>query len=366
MIKILFLLLIICTACSGTKKAHQINSYISFDSPTSIPLKNDGLSRLKITYTGSGGFLIKDDSSAILIDPYLSNIHPLFFLLLKKTKTDTAIINNFFKQQFGSHKDNDGIIKAILVAHSHYDHLADVPSIYLNNCNQDSTEIIGSITTKHILSSTEIGENVIPITSSNKKILKSKESENYNWIYTQNKQVRILPIPAEHAPHFMGMKFISSKKLHKNLSKYPQKVRKFPEGENYNFLIDLLDDNGKIKVRIFSHAGAACNAGIGTPNANLLAQKEVDVLLLCVANFNQVKDYPEEVISRLQPKFIIGNHWENFFRPYSKNIQKPATVPATNVKKFIARVNQKLDSLRLKNTTIFTLPIPGTTLTFAY
>jgi len=361
----ILILIIICSSCSGIKKADKITSVLSIDSST-IYLNNEGGNSLKIVYTGCGGFLIQQDTTAILIDPYFSNINPLPLILLKKIRTDTIVVNDFFTQHFGNSKDTNGIIKAILVAHSHYDHLADVPSIYLHNCNGDSTEIIGSPTTKHILKSIELEKDITLIEPIKELNSNNIQHENYNWIYTKNKKVRVLPIPTEHAPHFCGMKFISSKKLTQDLSKYPTKVRKFPEGENYNFIIDILDSIGEIKFRIFSHAGAACEGEIGIPEDNLLNEKDVDVLFLCVANFNQVENYPEKVIQRLKPKFIIGNHWENFFRAYNKNIIRPATVPGTNVKKFILKVNQQLKKLNLKDSTNLFLPLPNTTIEIVY
>ena len=363
--KLMLLIVIICTSCSGTRKASKIKPHIA-DKPVSIPLAHYGAGSSIITYTGSGGFLIQQDSSAILIDPYFSNINPLPLILFKKLKTDTILIDDFFEKNFGSSKDVSGLIKAILIAHSHYDHLADVPSIYLRNCNVDSTEIIGSPTTNHILKNSEIDKDITLINSVNELNSENIQSKTYQWIYTRNNQMRILPIPTEHAPHFCRIKLLSSKRLTKDLSKFPTKVGRFPEGENYNFIIDILGDNEKIKLRIFSHAGAACDDDIGIPNDSILKEKEIDVLFLCVANFNQVDNYPEKVIQRLKPRLIIGNHWENFFRQYRKNTRKPATVPNTNVKRFIKNVKQQLELLNLKDATIFILPIPNTAIEIAY
>ena len=121
-----------------------------------------------------------------------------------------------------------------------------------------------------------------------------------------------------------------------------------------------------MNFRIFSHAGSACSDQIGLPPQEVLDEKAVDVLLLCVASFNQVKNYPEGVISSIRPKHIIGNHWENFFRPYEKNLHQAATVPGTNVKKFISRLQIQLRELELQDSTSFELPMPGVNLYFPY
>lgn len=352
-------------SCSGVRQASKLKQYIPIN-PITINLTESVADSLKITYTGCGGFLIQQHSSALLIDPYFSNINPLPLILFKNLKTDTAVINEFFMEHFDNSKDSNGIIKAILVAHSHYDHLADVPSIYLQNCNRDSTEIIGSPTTKHILKSSEIKKDVTIIKVFEELNSEANLSKGYQWIYTRNNKIRILPIASEHAPHFCGIKFLSSEKLKKDVSEFPTKVTKFPEGENYNFIIDLLDDDHKVKLRIFSHAGAACDSDIGLPHDSVLVERPIDVLLLCVANYDQVDNYPEEILKRLKPRLIIGNHWENFFRPYKANINKPATVPNTNVKKFITRVVKELKLLKLNDSTKLLLPKPTTTIIMKY
>ena len=291
-------LFLFCTSCSGVLKAKKIKKHISTN-PIQVVWDEKKDNNIEITYIGCGGFLLKDKATSVLIDPYFSNISPMISIFFKKLKPDTTLIDNFFHQTINNKKDLEGNIKAILVGHSHYDHLADIPTVLNRNCNLDSVEIIGSKTTGHILAGANISKQV--------KVINSN-----NWIYTKNKRVRILPIPSNHAPHIFGIKLISSKKATKDFSKFPKKVRKFPEGENYNFLIDYLDAQGNVTFRIFSNASAASDDGVGFPSSELLKQKQVDVLLLCVASYNQVQNHPEGIVKFINPKYIIGNHWENF------------------------------------------------------
>lgn len=346
---ILLFVCLVCISCSGVRKAKKLNHHIVKDYHQ-VWLGNNKDS-IKINYTGCGGFLIEKENYSIMIDPYFSNLSPLLLVPFKKLKSDTALIDRFFTKNFNQKKDTKGKLKSILVAHSHYDHLADVPSIFLRNCNQDSTQIIGSKSTHHILKAKEINCKTIVI----------KSTIDSNFIFTNNRRVRILPIPSEHAPHFCGRKFISSKKVKKDFTKFPTKLRKLPEGENYNFLIDFLDDNGNVTFRIFSNAGAGCDANIGYPPRELLNKKAVDVLLICAANYNQVDGYPNGIIEFVKPRHIILNHWENFFKPIKKIRKKPATVPGTNVKKFISILENDL-SFSPK----FTMPLPLSEMVFYY
>jgi len=358
-INLIFLLLLF-SSCAGIKKidAHLIKE------PSTINLAKESDKSIEITYSGCGGFLINNGISAILIDPYFSNTGPIPFLYFKTLKSDTTQIDRFFDKQLSTTKDKDGIIKAILVAHSHYDHLADVPSVFTRVCHADSSTIYGSKTTKHILASVGLEKNVCAI---NPDSLKKKNSEiEPNWIYTKNKQIRFLPINSEHAPHFWGKKMVPAGIISKDLINYPRRIQGFPEGDNFNFLIDFLDEQGEISFRIFSHAGAACNADIGIPSNEILLEKEIDVLLLCVGNYNQVIDYPEIVIGRTRPRFIIGNHWEDFFRSFENNQRSPKLIPGTNVPKFIEKVNLRIAELGLQNSLEFKLPFPNQTIRFNY
>ncbi len=356
-IPLLWIFCLTCS-CSGVQKAKQLESYI-VEGTQEIVLGNRTNS-IQIFYSGCGGFLFKDQESALLLDPYFSNLSPLLLLPFKKLKSDTTLIDSFFKRVLSNTRDETGVIKGILIGHSHYDHLADIPAIYNRNLQKGSTPIIGSETTHHILAAAGIEETRQILNPYNSQVSNS-EKDSYDRFLIADGQIRITPILSEHAPHFAGVKILSSKKIDKEVKRFPRKVSQLPEGDNYNFLIDFLDENGEIKFRIFSNAGSACTAGVGFPESEILAEKEVDVLLLCVANYNQVKGYPEALIEEIQPRHIILNHWENFFRPIEKLQRRPATVPATNVRKLI----QELEAWENPNLN-FTLPQPGTELIFYY
>ena len=58
-------------------------------------------------------------------------------------------------------------------------------------------------------------------------------------------------------------------------------------------------------------------------------------MLLCGANYNQVKGYPENLIAATKPKKVFVAHWENFFVSIPRLLQKPLVVPITNIPKFL-------------------------------
>ncbi len=329
-------LLIGTSSCSGIQKAKKLESKIVKENKF-ININNKQNGSLYFQYIGCGGFLLRHGNNTILVDPYFSNIGPLFFIPFKKLQSDTTLIDQFFAKNFGLPKDEKGLIKFVLIAHSHYDHLADLPSIYHRNLHCDSTQILGSKTTKNLL----YAANLLDVIEANDEAW-TKGKKVY-WFYSQNRRIRVLPIRSEHAPHFCGIKVISSKKIQNPVKVFPNKASKLPEGTNFNFLIDFLDESGQIAFRIFSQASSCSSFNIGFPPKHLIEEKQIDLALLCVANFNQVKNYPQQLIDYINPKQIILTHWENFFRPIEKLMLQPATVPGTNVVKFIKQLEKKLN-----------------------
>ncbi len=227
--------------------------------------------------------------------------------------------------------------------------------------NVNTTKIVGSNTTKHILTKYNINSISVDNASDINDIQCAGKAGKQGFLWIEKDKIRILPIVAEHAPHMLGIMLLSKKKLTQPPKKKPLRGRHLPEGESFNYLIDFLDKEGKVKLRIFSNAGSACDANVGFPPKELTDKREVDIMFLCVASFSEVKKYPTAIIDSLNPQFIILNHWENFFKPYgSIDPIKPKTVPGTCINKFI----KILDKTKSKPEYIF--PMPLTEVVFIY
>ncbi len=291
-------------------------------------------------YIGCGGFLIRKGDQALLLDPYFSNVGPLMMVPFKKVRPDKAVIAQFFQQNFQSKRDERGIIQYTLLTHAHYDHIADLPYIFHQHLHKKN-RIIGSKTAGHLLAGAQIGtqqaEQVLVLNPNGEAGYPSGA-----WIYSTDRSFRILPVATSHAPHWMGINLAPSGQLKKDKERFPRKGLKMTDGQNYSYLIDWLDGEGKISCRIFSQAGAASEVMEDFLPPEVLKEKGIDVLLLCVASFNQIKGYPDVLLNYLKPSQLILTHWENFFKPIPSLMKKPRTVPATNVPKFIKNLEKKL------------------------
>jgi L-ascorbate metabolism protein UlaG (beta-lactamase superfamily) len=315
-----------------------------------------GGSALKITYLGSGGFIFERDSFSLMVDPYFShqNIFKLAFsklLFLKTLKTDWQTADKALANFKG--KTN-----SIWVSHAHYDHLMDVPYVYSKYANKQAkiyTSQSGANNLKHV---TEVN-NVVVLDSNNI----SFGAHVGQPFYLENKRIKISPILAEHAPHLGSCKFY--KGTAKPNKKYNSPLKRtraefWKEGLTFSYVFDFLDENEAVEFRIFLQSSAT-NAPIGFMPNGLKEDHPVNLAIIASANFDNANNFPCRLIhENLNPQRLMICHWEDFFRPYSKEIKK--SVRATNLKKYLQVLNHTYPWLDSNGVEQFILPKPGAVL----
>lgn len=288
------------------------------------PLKGDEQKFINVQYLGVGGYLFRYGKSALMTAPMFTN--PSLFKLasLTRLKTDEELADRLLP----SVED----VEIILVGHTHYDHLMDVP--YIMKKHVKKSVVYGSETMGHIMAAAVDKSRIVTV---GKYAAKGKTPGQ--WIYNRNRTIRFMAIESEHAPHFAGFKLLPERPYKKDLKRLPRTVFGWVEGETYAYLIDFLDEHGDVAFRVH-YQDAASNPPFGfVPDLPVDEQKRVDLAILCVASFTQVNNYPEGIVSAIRPKNIILGHWEDFFR----NQKKPVKVlRTTNVRAFVKRLEAVL------------------------
>ncbi len=140
-------------------------------------------------------------------------------------------------------------------------------------------------------------------------------------------QIRVIPFDSDHAPHFLGITFMSGRVAAPPPS-FPTTTGEYPTGETKMYLIDFLDEAGAIQWRVFINSAASTPRRALAMKTHLSQlpvelQRPPDVAILCVPGWNKVADYPESLLRVLKPGIVVLSHYDDFFSPY-KNGEDPA------------------------------------------
>ncbi len=341
LLKLLMLFIWLISSCTGIRQAKKFKNEISNLNST-VQINENASDSISFYYSGCSGFFIKKAENTILHDPFLSNNGPLLKLNTSKLKIDTSLISKYFQRMIGQNYDSGGTIKAMIASHTHYDHVLDFPEIIQKHLNIDSTIIGGDIGLKTIINrnSTKkvnlLFENLVAEASDSQTLRQ--------WFYVKNRSIRILPILSEHAPHYFGLKFYGGN-IDSTENEPLTMAAQYKQGQSLSYLVDFM--KGETPIFRFYIQGSASQAPAGFP-PQMADNKPIDVAILCVASYRYVNNYPEEILNKLKPKYVILSHWENFFRNRTDLTQTPAEVPFTNVRKFLKRYSVQAKQLNIK------------------
>lgn len=312
LVKVLYLLLMIA-ALAGCATV----SVNTFD----LPRPPDARPHVEMQYLGNGGWLIRRGGDAIATAPYVTQT-PWYALALP-AEPDMALINRVIPVMHD--------VGMILVGHGHYDHAFDLP--YVAATKAPRAKIYGGRTVVNTLAAVpELAGRLETIELS----AAATSGRPGTWIYDRGRNVRVMPLRSTHAPHYAGIKVIPTGTVDTRQTKLPWSPLLWKEGETFAFLIDFLD-GPNVAFRIY-YQDAASRPGTGViPQLDARDEAQVDVAILCVAAFDQVKDNPEHILANVKPRSIIGGHWEDFVsRDYGDRPLRPA--PGTSLEDFNRRV----------------------------
>lgn len=274
--------------------------------------------QVEITYLGSGGFQIGYKNAVLLTAPFFTNPplsrvapKPLFILRRKgdRLSPDSSLIERLLPERANR-------ATMIVVGHSHYDHLMDVP--YILRRRTPNAVVYGSPTMRHML----MGDPALRAQPNRVVAIAGDDvgtaERAGTWMYNADSTFRIMALVADHAPNVKigALKATFARgALQHDLPALPQRASEWLVGEPLSYLIDVMEPGlASPRLRIY-YQDAPNTAPLGFPPAETLAERAVDVALLCAATSNNVKDAPGKLLQLLQPKFVVAGHWEDFFRP---------------------------------------------------
>lgn len=289
---------------------------------------------LELVYLGVGGWLLRKGDAAVLTAPLFSN-PGLFEAGMGHIQADPDRI----EQNLPEVED----VSAILVGHGHYDHLMDVP--YIAQARAPRAVIYGNET---------VARQLVPFGLAPGRVRTIEDAEKGDvarpgrWIEV-GEGVRIMPLVSDHAPHFAGILLYSGVRT-REMSSPPRSANDWLAGETIAFLIDFLNADGSVGLRVYYQDAVpappyglvpALDDGVG-----------VDVAVVVPATYAEVSWHPEALLENTRPRHVLLGHWEDFFEAPSR---PPEPVPFTLLPDFVARLERALPE-----GSGWDLPVPGT------
>jgi len=357
---------IVLLCLSGMSCSHQLGSiykegYVkhtadpqvpdSFYKENSCTLHTSAGVSAKVLYLGSGGFLIKSASGDVLIDPFFSHKH-FWCVPFTRLRVKTRVIRKELARDSAAIHDN---VEAVLVTHSHYDHLLDVPYVFNRYCNRSKASVVTSHSGERLIGTVVPRANIL---DAEDKVWTSK---NPGGVFEFNGgAIRVYPIRSDHAPHWRHIKLYDGEA--RPMKRYDRPAKKtwacrWKGGVTFSYLIDIHPPAGNDFLRIYVQSSAAAPPNGFLPQS-LLDEHPVNLALLGAASFAYTDHYPEELVQHLKPERVVICHWEDFFLRYERKHKR--IVRFTNLGEFVHRLNTVYpwEDAGVKDR--FILPKPGT------
>jgi hypothetical protein len=267
---------------------------------------------IQVTFLGVGGVLIRRGTDAILTAPLYSN--PTFGeLALWPIHSDGERIQKLLHQDVRD-------VAAILVGHSHYDHLLDLPFVALRMASR--ADIYANDTAKKLLHPLE---RELSARTPPNAIVDVATIDACKGVAIRETRIRVVPIPSEHSHQFgpssfgplagpFGVKPVTlwRGEALEPADRLPASAGGYPAGRTHAYIIDFLEPSGDdVAFRVY-YQDSPTRGPIGFPCRCL---NKVNLAILCVGGSDGLRQFPADVVRWLEPDYVMGTHWEDFFNP---------------------------------------------------
>jgi hypothetical protein len=202
-------------------------------------------------------------------------------------------------------------VGAVLVGHSHYDHLGDLPLV-AERLQPRAALLVNAAGALALQPYDDLGRQVA--------VLEKRTSEGFLLHDAAGRPLpfRLRAVPSAHAPHALGITLMNGagKAFAAPWGRY--RYWHLRTGRPHAFVLDLLEraeESAATRFRILYLDAAADLPAESLPSA---AEAAYDLAVLCMASASAIPPYPERLVAELAPRHVLAIHWENFMAPWER------------------------------------------------
>lgn len=256
---------------------------------------------LTVRWLGVAGLEIRVDDQVLLCDPYLSRPSKLATLLRPMTIDRTAVDRYLAAL--------NAKVPAILVGHTHSDHVLDVPGIVQTT----QAKALGTASLANLLDAYGLEERVTVV----------EPGRSYTF-----GPFKVRPIESVHGRAILG-RIPFPGEIPRGLTP-PLRVNKYRHGGP---LIWHIEAEGLRMLQVGSADFIEAN----------LRDVQVDVAFLCAAGRQSTPDFARRLLDILQPRVVVPFHFDDFFSP----VESGKFVPGVDLDGFVREIQSARPKARV-------------------
>jgi L-ascorbate metabolism protein UlaG (beta-lactamase superfamily) len=233
---------------------------------------------LVIRWLGTAGYVIKTETTTVLLDPFVSRQSLLDVAFLPLDVSDAAI-----------EKHIPDKVDAVLCGHSHYDHILDAPRI----ARKTGALLVGSVST------CAWGRR------------EGVEADKLVTVPPEGHSLSVGDIQVRFVPSVHGKVKIGPFKVPQLPGQVLLAPQKTPRAFHYKM-------GGAYGIHLQCAGVGIYHNGSADLIDTELSGVSADVLLCGLAGRRATRDYTKRLIERLAPKLVLPSHHDAFFAPLER------------------------------------------------